>query len=110
MPLRHEDVGDDDVFAARAPHAQGMPGIQDGHLVSGEKHEALDRLALVVLPWLVPLHNLGDEHEPVTIMAPAGEGPLAAQAVAAVHRARLPTRCERACKEGRGMTVEDLRG
>src|SRR5262245_55183293 len=96
-------------MAARAPHAQSMPCIQDGHLVGGKEHEALHRVALVVAPWLVPVHNLGDEHEPVSIMAAAVEGPLAAQLVAAVYRKRLPTGRERSRKDSLGMTVEDLR-
>ena len=66
-------------MAAAAPHPQGMPGVQDGCLGSGEKHEALDRAALGVAAGLVPVHDLGEAHEPVPIMAAGSEGPLPAE-------------------------------
>src|SRR5262245_24917720 len=92
-------------MAAAAPHSQGMLGVQDGCLVSGGKHEALDRAALGVAAGLVPVHDLGEAHEPVPIMAAGNEGPLPAETVAAIHRDRLTTRKERSRHDGSGMIV-----
>jgi hypothetical protein len=85
-----------------------MPRVQDGRLVGWQEHEALDRAALVVEEWLAPVHNLGEEQEPVTIMATTDEGPLPTQTVAAIHRDRLPTGRERARNDGLRRTVHDL--
>src|SRR4029450_5950350 len=96
-------------MAAAAPHPQGMPGVQEGCLVSGEKHEALDRAALGVAVGRVPVHDLGEAHDPVPIMAAGNEGPLPAETVAAIYRDRLTTRKERSRHDGGGRTRHDLR-
>src|SRR5262249_61600712 len=83
--------------------------IEDGRCGGGEEQQALGWPPLVTEAWVVPVHDLGEEHEPVTIMAATDEGPLPAQPVAAVYRDRLPTGRERARNDGLRRTVNDLR-
>src|SRR5262245_36487117 len=109
MPLWNEEVGDDDVIAARAPHPQGMPCVQDVRLVGWEEHKTLHRVALIVTAWLVPVHDLGEEQGPVAIMAAADKRPLPTQLVATLHRDRPPPGCERSHNDGLRRMLHDLR-
>ena len=91
--LRHEQLGDGDVLAARGGHAHGVPGVDD--LVVGLRHQAQPpvdrRLAVVAVD--------GDgQHVPVRVVDAGGERPAAADDEPAVGLARRGRRRARSTR------------
>ena len=103
----HEAAPYAEVVAARAPHADGVPGLDDLDLARGEGQGADDGAIVAVRPALAFEDAVGGE--PGGVVGAARERPAAPGEVAAIDGFGRPARLPGAGDEGLART-EDLRG
>ena len=101
--VRDEDVVDGDVMAAGAAQAADFPGIDDAELVAGDEHLAEKDAAVVLKAAFVAVIDDALTVEPVRVVTAAGEGPLAADAVAALDGYGAAEGVERAANDDVGV-------
>ncbi len=102
----HEDVGDRDVVAPRAPHPHDVPGVDDLAPLPREVHHP--HLGLIVGVG-VGVHEDG-RRDPVGVVAVAHERRTARDAVAAVDGDRLERPAELGGDQHVGTAAVDLLG
>ena len=100
--VRDEDVVRDDRLAAGPLEPHRVPVVHDLEVGAGHQEPAAVGGAVVV----GGLHRRG---QPVSMIDPAGEEPLAGPAVAALHAGRLPDRVDARRDQRRGRRIAEDR-
>jgi len=107
--LGHEEVGDLDVVAARAPQAADVPGVDDARdrlrIEVGDPHLLI---AVGPQPGRVAVEDLAGAVQRRRVHAAAGKEPVPGDPVAARHGDGAAPRVRRARRDADRVTEEDL--